>query len=133
MRATIFALVIVPAVFALDGIKLWITNNRCYATTDNKYGCRNSCNQYQARHVFFDEANWKDTAHFGRFTDPRADKDKWLNIWPENGQTWGVFVDGGDGKKIGLCERVDDKNCECGPDNQVKTKTASYAYCQMYV
>lgn len=138
MKTSILALALLPTAFAAEGIKLWkarkqgyvvVEEERCYATVDNDDGCSNACNRENARHAFFDVSKWQEGANFARFTDPRAGTDKWLNIWPDKGREWNVFIEGGDGKVIGHCYPTNDKSCFCG-------KTANYAnafaYCTMY-
>lgn len=137
MKTSILTLALVPAVIAASGIKLWKTkpgsfisfeDTRCYATVDNDYGCQKACQKNDARHVFFNEANWLDNVSFGKFTDPRGSASYWLNIWPDDEKnTWGVYVEGGDGKKIGLCKKTSDVECKCNEGS-----ASGFAWCEMY-
>ncbi|CAN3364984.1 hypothetical protein DICA4_E21858 [Diutina catenulata] len=138
MKTTILSLALIPVVFAAEGIKLWQqdTNTdgnemRCYATVDNNNGCMNACKRNGARHAFFNTAQWWAGTHFGYFTDPRKGKNDWLDIHPESDTTWGVYHKGGDGTRIGWCEKTNDKSCECTRDFR-KSSAAAFAYCVMF-
>lgn len=140
MKTAILSLVLLPSIYAAEWIKLWKTKgegyldseaDRCYASVDDNSECTKVCNG-EGRHVFFDNQKWWEGAYFGKFTDPRSDADKWLNIWPErHGRTWAVYVQDGDGTKIGLCEMVThDKACFCGSDAD---SAVAFAFCKMDV
>lgn len=135
MKTTFLTLTLIPAALAAELIKMWKTSpgdwlptmgTRCYATVANSDGCQNAC-ALNARHVFFDKSNWWEHAQFGRFTDPRAGTDKWLNIWPDGDQNWGVFIEDGDGKRIGNCKIANDGNCKCANEAQAM----AFAICEM--
>ncbi|CAN3478573.1 hypothetical protein DICA0_E10000 [Diutina catenulata] len=136
MRIELLTLTLLPSAFAAEWIKLWkreskglFGSTRCYATVDDNFGCNKICD-WDGRHVSFDNKDWTDSAKFGRFTDPRANTDTWLNIWPDpdSDKKWGVYYEGEEGKKVGECEIVDDKQCSCGNGVSVR----SLAYCRMY-
>lgn len=136
MKFAILALALVPSVFAAENIKLWMTNyglwlpmggKGCYATVDDENGCMTAC-QRKGKKVFYDADNWWKSALFGRFEDPRDGDSKWLNIWPEGEDAWGVYVENGDGKKIGLCKIVNDGPCTCQDENSA----VAFGNCDMY-
>ncbi|CAN3370486.1 hypothetical protein DICA3_F33210 [Diutina catenulata] len=139
MKTAFITLALIPIAFAAEGIKLWNQGGnfnademRCYATIDNNSGCNDACKRNGARHVFFDASHWWAGTHNGKFTDPRKGDDVWLDIHPESDTTWGVYHKGGDGTRIGWCQKTNDKSCECDFVGVSTGSASAFAYCEMY-